>query len=82
LGEPSGSPFLATAGLPTLGNWGKLMTKDFREGGERLKEFDTDQSFMLVEIAGDKLYFQTIARSGATIDSGDLPRTAIAKTTK
>jgi hypothetical protein len=34
--------------------------------------FDTDRSFMLVEVDGDQLYFQTIARSGATIDSGQL----------
>jgi predicted phosphodiesterase len=57
-----------------LGNSGKLMTHDFHEGGERVKGFDTDQSFMLVEIAGDKLYFQTITRTGETIDSGVLPR--------
>ena len=57
-----------------LGNSGKLMTHDFGEARERVKGFDTDQSFMLVEIAGDKLYFQTIARTGETIDSGELPR--------
>ena len=34
------------------------------------KGFDTDQSFMLVEVAGDKLYFQTVSRSGRMIDSG------------
>ena len=34
--------------------------------------FDTDRTFMLVEVAGDKLYFQTISRSGAIIDSGEL----------
>jgi predicted phosphodiesterase len=57
-----------------LGNSGKLMTHDFGEARERVKGFDSDQSFMLVEIAGDKLYFQTISRSGETIDSGELPR--------
>jgi predicted phosphodiesterase len=57
-----------------LGNSGKLMAHDFGEARERVKGFDTDQSFMLVEIAGDKLYFQTISRSGETIDSGELPR--------
>jgi 3',5'-cyclic AMP phosphodiesterase CpdA len=58
-----------------LGNSGKLMTNDFRSNGERVKGFDTDQSFMLVEIAGDTLYFQTISRKGETIDFGQLPRT-------
>jgi hypothetical protein len=59
-----------------LGNSGKLMTHDFRAVGERVKGFDTDQSFMIVEIAGDKLYFQTISRTGETIDSGEMPRQA------
>jgi hypothetical protein len=57
-----------------LGNSGKLMTHDFGAPGERVKGFDSDQSFMLVEISGDKLYFQTISRSGETIDSGELER--------
>src|SRR5690348_16686486 len=57
-----------------LGNSGKLMTNDFRSNGERLKGFDSDLTFMLVEIAGDTLYFQTISRSGQTIDFGQLPR--------
>ncbi len=60
-----------------LGNSGKLMTHDFREGGERVKGFDTDLSFMLVEIDGDTLYFQTISRTGQTIDSGQFQRPAI-----
>jgi predicted MPP superfamily phosphohydrolase len=59
-----------------LGNSGKLMTHDFHQSGERLKGFDTDRTFMIVEIAGDKLYFQVIARAGETIDSGELTRNA------
>jgi predicted phosphodiesterase len=57
-----------------LGNSGKLVTHDFRSSEGMEKGFDTDRSFMLVEIAGDKLYFQTISRTGRTIDSGVLPR--------
>lgn len=57
-----------------LGNSGKLMTHDFRSSEGMEKGFDTDESFMLVEIAGDKLYFQTISRAGHTIDSGFLER--------
>jgi hypothetical protein len=34
--------------------------------------YDTDRSFMLVEVAGDHLNFQTISRTGATVDSGSL----------
>ena len=36
--------------------------------------FDTDRAFMLVEVAGDAMYFQTISAAGATVDSGVLPR--------
>ena len=32
--------------------------------------FDTDYSFMLWEIAGDDAYFQSISRTGASVDSG------------
>ena len=34
------------------------------------KAFDTDLSFMLIEIAGDEMYFQVISRAGQTVDSG------------
>jgi hypothetical protein len=33
------------------------------------KGFDTDRSFMLVEIAGDEFYFQAVSRTGQTVDS-------------
>jgi hypothetical protein len=63
-----------------LGNSGKLMTKDFRSSKQMAKGFDTDQGFMLVEISGDKLYFQAISRAGKTIDAGmdDRPGACIA----
>jgi predicted phosphodiesterase len=36
--------------------------------------FDTDLSFMMIEIAGDEMYFQVIARDGKTVDSGVIQR--------
>jgi hypothetical protein len=57
-----------------LGNSGKLMTHDLRGSSERVKGFDTDRSFMIVEITAGKLYFQVISRTGETIDSGELPK--------
>jgi hypothetical protein len=36
--------------------------------------FDQDQTFMLVEIAGDELFFRTISRTGRTVDSGTIRR--------
>ena len=65
-----------------LGNSGKLMTHDFHQSSEMLNGFDTDRGFMLVEISGEKLYFQVISRRGETIDSGMLqeqPKTVPAK---
>ena len=57
-----------------LGNSGKLVRHDFRQSQQMAKSFDSDRSFMLVEIAGDDLYFQTISRAGETVDSGQLVR--------
>lgn len=34
--------------------------------------FDTDRSFMLVEVDGGEMYFETVSRSGAVVDSGTL----------
>ena len=59
-----------------LGNSAKLMDHDFNSNGDMVKSFDSDRGFMVVEIAGDKLYFQTISRTGQTIDSGELARQA------
>jgi predicted phosphodiesterase len=36
--------------------------------------FDSDLSFMLMEIAGDELHFQAISRTGVTVDSGVIRR--------
>jgi hypothetical protein len=38
------------------------------------KGFDQDMSFMLVEIDGNQLSFQTISRTGTTVDSGTIQR--------
>jgi len=55
-----------------LGNSGKLVRNDFHRSEQMAKSFDRDRTFMLVEIAGDNLYFQTISRSGETVDSGQI----------
>jgi predicted MPP superfamily phosphohydrolase len=34
------------------------------------KGFDSDLSFMLIEITGDEMYFQVISRASQTVDSG------------
>jgi predicted phosphodiesterase len=37
--------------------------------------FDTDCSFMLIELAGNDMYFQTTSRTGVAVDSGVIQRT-------
>jgi len=60
-----------------LGNSGELRYGNLRKGSEIMASgFDTDRTFMLVEISGDKLYFQTLSRTGQTVDSGVLGRQA------
>ena len=63
-----------------LGSSGKLERHDFRRKDVMEKSFDRDRTFMLVEIAGDQLYFQTISRSGETVDSGSISRQPQRKT--
>jgi hypothetical protein len=53
-----------------LGNSGELRPHGLKNSSDIAKGFDTDRDFMLIEIAGDQLYFQTISRTGETIDSG------------
>jgi hypothetical protein len=57
-----------------LGNAGQLRRDNIRRSDEMQVGFDTDRAFMLVEIAGDKFYFQTISRTGETVDHGILQR--------
>jgi hypothetical protein len=57
-----------------LGNSGQLRLHDLKPSPDTLKGFDTDQSFMLIEIAGGDYHFQTISRTGETVDSGVLAK--------
>jgi predicted MPP superfamily phosphohydrolase len=59
----------------TEGSSGQLRNGDLAKTGMTEKGFDTDRTFMLVEVTGDELYFQTLSRVGATIDSGMIRRT-------
>ncbi|HLL70663.1 MAG TPA: metallophosphoesterase [Pyrinomonadaceae bacterium] len=53
------------------GAGGKLRPGDVKKNSPLTeKAFDTDLSFMLIEVAGDQLHFQVISRTGETVDSG------------
>jgi predicted phosphodiesterase len=59
------------------GSAGQLRRGNMRPNpDETAAYFDQDQSFMLVEIAGDEMYFETISRTGKTVDSGMARRQA------
>jgi predicted phosphodiesterase len=55
---------------------GQLRRGDLRSSVITAAGYDQDCSFMIVEISGDDLYFQTISRSGKTVDSGTIHRGA------
>jgi predicted phosphodiesterase len=58
----------------TEGASGELRKGNLRKTDLTAVGYDQDRSFMLVEIAGDELYFQTISRTGMTVDSGVIRR--------
>ncbi|HEV8524850.1 MAG TPA: metallophosphoesterase [Terriglobales bacterium] len=58
----------------TVGSSGKLRRGNIRTTELTARGFDTGYSFMLVEIAGELMHFQTISGEGLTVDSGTLPR--------
>lgn len=63
----------------TEGGSAKLREGNIRVGSAMTaKGFDTDNSFMLVEIDKDRMFFETISRTGKVIDSGSLPRREVA----
>ncbi len=64
----------------TSGGAGKLRKGNIRRGALTAAGFDTDLHFMLVEIAGDTLHFQTVSRTGVTVDSGKTPLRALQET--
>jgi predicted phosphodiesterase len=58
----------------TAGGSAKLRSGDIRVGPLTAKGFDTDRSYMLVEIEGDLMHFQAISRAGRIVDSGTITR--------
>ncbi len=63
----------------TSGGAAKVRRGDIRKTELTASGFDRDRSFMLVEIAGDEMFFQTIGRDGTTVDKGMIRRRETAK---
>jgi 3',5'-cyclic AMP phosphodiesterase CpdA len=60
-----------------VGSGGKLRKGNIDRDSEILASgFDTDLSFLTVEIDGERLYFEAIARTGRAVDSGMVLRRA------
>ena len=58
----------------TSGAGGALRVGDVHRSYLTAAAFDTDTHFILMEISGNDLYFQTISRTGRTIDTGHIER--------
>jgi hypothetical protein len=56
------------------GSSGRLRKGGLTPSSTTAASFDQDQTFMLVEVAGDELFFRTISRTGRTVDSGVIRR--------
>jgi predicted phosphodiesterase len=54
---------------------GSLRAGNLSPSALTAKGFDADRSFMMIEVAGDDLYFQATSRTGVTVDSGVIHRT-------
>jgi predicted phosphodiesterase len=57
-----------------MGSGGELRRGDLRQSPNTAKGYDADRAFVLMEVAGDDLYFQAISRTGETVDSGVLTK--------
>jgi hypothetical protein len=64
------------------GSSAKLRRGNIGQSDMTAKGYDTGYAFMIVEIAGDELYFQTIEAGGTTVDSGVVKRREVAQQTQ
>lgn len=58
-----------------VGASGAVRVGDLQPSAYQAKGYDRDLSFMLIEIAGDTLYFRALNRLGETIDRGKVVKT-------
>jgi hypothetical protein len=65
-----------------VGGAAKLRLGDTRRGPLTAAAFDTDRSFLIVEILDNKMFFQPISRTGAVIDEGIITTREAAEPTR
>lgn len=56
------------------GSGGQLRRGDIRPSDQTAASFDQDQAFMVAEVVGDEMLFQTVSRTGRIVDSGAVRR--------
>jgi 3',5'-cyclic AMP phosphodiesterase CpdA len=56
------------------GSGGKLRKGDVGPGETTAASYDLEQAFLIAEVAGDEMFFETISGSGASVDSGVIRR--------
>jgi hypothetical protein len=66
----------------TEGSSGQLRAGGLERSSITANGFDTDRAFMLVEIAADQMYFETVSRTGNVVDSGVIQRQQAAAAAK
>jgi len=66
----------------TEGSSGQLRARGLVRSNITAAGFDTDRTFMLVEIADDQMYFETVSRTGTVVDSGVIQRQQAASAAK
>jgi predicted phosphodiesterase len=64
----------------TEGASGSLRPGNLSPSAITAKGFDADRSFLLIEFAGDDMYFQATSRTGVAVDSGVIHRTVRPRT--
>lgn len=57
-----------------VGSSGQLRRGDLQRSDTTAAGYDQDQAFMLVEIDANELFFETISRTGTTVDRGRILR--------
>jgi hypothetical protein len=55
---------------------GQLRRGNMSPAEQTAAYFDQDQSFMVVEIAGNEMYFEAVSRTGTIVDAGTITRQA------
>jgi hypothetical protein len=56
------------------GSGGQLRKGDLQQSDTTAAGFDEDQAFLAAEIVGGQMHFQVVSRTGAIVDSGQIPR--------